>query len=357
MAETRLRYRRIAPKARSGSLGSLGNHFPARFQFPHRRSLLESLTSDDDEPNSFAIRRRKDKSKKKRKRMRKKKRQSQLPHSNTTSGVAPIAIAPPDDHASDDDSTPVSTSPTTPLPMSPACNAGTLVVREHYQHAMPAQDAWSRESCVVASQSLPPRSAQMHTAPEVNDAQLDHAYAAKDMDSDEHVPRPDGARRARSEHVVRGAGRPHSLSDVSELRSLGNKNMDKDNERDAGNELVAEACVLQSVDGRRISAPAAMSAEMKAQFVLRVERPVIYVRTKREEVGKRGQKGKRRVTKKKTEEEEGVGVMRDREVSVSFAHRRMTAEEAAWKPWDALQKLLHAIVFVRVMGLKGGKSR
>lgn len=57
MADTRLRYRRIAPNANSGSLGSLGGHFPALFKFPPRPSLLESLTSDD-EPSSFAVRRR-----------------------------------------------------------------------------------------------------------------------------------------------------------------------------------------------------------------------------------------------------------------------------------------------------------
>lgn len=72
MAETRLRYRRIAADARSGSVGSLGTHFPARFQFPQRNSLLESLTSDDEAAGSFAIRRRKSGKKKKRKRGRKK---------------------------------------------------------------------------------------------------------------------------------------------------------------------------------------------------------------------------------------------------------------------------------------------
>lgn len=59
MADTRLRYRRIAPNARSGSIGSLGGHFPRRFQFPPRPSLLESLTSDDDDddnPSSFSVR-------------------------------------------------------------------------------------------------------------------------------------------------------------------------------------------------------------------------------------------------------------------------------------------------------------
>ena len=57
MADTRLRYRRIAPNAYSGSFGSLGGHFPPLFKFPPRPSLLESLTSDDEQP-SFAVRRR-----------------------------------------------------------------------------------------------------------------------------------------------------------------------------------------------------------------------------------------------------------------------------------------------------------
>lgn len=48
MASTRLRYRRIPPEATSGSLGSLGNHFPPRFHFPNRPSHLDSLTSDED---------------------------------------------------------------------------------------------------------------------------------------------------------------------------------------------------------------------------------------------------------------------------------------------------------------------
>lgn len=65
MADTRLRYRRIPAEARSGSLCSLGNHFPRRFEFPNRPSLLESLTSDDESnassflgPRDFSSRRR-----------------------------------------------------------------------------------------------------------------------------------------------------------------------------------------------------------------------------------------------------------------------------------------------------------
>lgn len=58
MADTRLRYRRIAPNARSGSIGSLGGHFPPLFKFPPRPSLLESLTSDDEPASSSSLSRR-----------------------------------------------------------------------------------------------------------------------------------------------------------------------------------------------------------------------------------------------------------------------------------------------------------
>lgn len=57
MADTRLRYRRIPPTTRSGSMGSFGGHFPPRFKFPPRPSLLESLSSDD-EHSSFSMRRK-----------------------------------------------------------------------------------------------------------------------------------------------------------------------------------------------------------------------------------------------------------------------------------------------------------
>lgn len=373
MAETRLRYRRIAPEARSGSVGSLGNHFPARFQFPHRRSLLESLTSDDDAPNSFAIHTRKDKSKRKRKRKRKRKQHSKPSLSNNNaSSVAPIAIAPPDQHASDDDSTPVSTSPTTPLPASPTCNVNALVLRDHYQHVVSAHGPCSYQPLSAASHPLASQLPRVRIAPKEH-AQLEHVASAKDMDSDEHVLHPKWTHRAQSEHVKRVVKHTRLHSEQSHMRSLENTNMDmdmdmdKDKERNASGTGVAEVCVLRFVDGRRIAAPAAMSAEMKAQFVLMVEQPVIYVRKKREGEGegKTGRTGKKRATRKKVEEkkqgrvekEEEAGVARDREVSVSFAQRKMTAEEAAWKPWDALQRLLHAIAFVRVLGLKGGKSR
>lgn len=55
MADTRLRYRRIPAEARSGSIGSLGNHFPPRFEFPNRPSLLEALTSDDESYTSLSL--------------------------------------------------------------------------------------------------------------------------------------------------------------------------------------------------------------------------------------------------------------------------------------------------------------
>lgn len=94
MAETRLRYRRIPAETRSGSLGSFGNHFPRRFEFPNRRSLLDSLTSDDESvASSFAMRRaqkRKDADKKK----RKKKRASAKASTGHPSADAASALPP-----------------------------------------------------------------------------------------------------------------------------------------------------------------------------------------------------------------------------------------------------------------------
>lgn len=258
MADTRLRYRRIPPEARSGSLGSLGNHFPPRFEFPHRPSLLESLTSDD-ETLSFGVTLKKEKKKKKRKRKGKSSTDVSIPSAEET--------------ADGDD---VSTSLTT-----------------------------QGGSGEFAPDDLP-------------------------------VPRVHGGPMAQSGHVnkvaVRGkgpAGKRQGRRNKAEGRSV----------------TIKDSGITMSADGRPISAPAAMSPAMRAAFVLVAEEPVVY--RAGEEKRDRGSKGR------KEEDQVFVG---ERELSVSFAQRRYTAEEAAAvKPLNAIQRLLKAIALAKVTGLRGGR--
>eukprot|EP00177_Eucheuma_denticulatum_P005327 GFKZ01009681.1.p1 GENE.GFKZ01009681.1~~GFKZ01009681.1.p1 ORF type:complete len:324 (+),score=64.98 GFKZ01009681.1:111-974(+) len=286
MAETRLRYRRIAPEARSGSLGSLGNHFPARFEFPHRPSLLESLTSDD-ETLSFGVRIKKEKTKKPKRKRKSKPSPDTPPHRSH------------DSHNDDDDD--VSTSLTT--------QGGSA---EFGPDDLPL---------VTAATTAPTPVAQAQS----------------------------------SRNQQRGKPPSHPKTGVKWERKIRKKGEGKGVGKARG---TGDCAITTSLDGRPISAPEAMSPEMRAAFVMVAEEPVVYRGGKgeKEREDRKGERVKKVKKSRAVEERAGEDFERERELSVSFAHRRYTAEEAAAvKPLNAIQRLFQAIALAKVTGLRGGR--
>lgn len=365
MADTRLRYRRIPPEARSGSLGSLGNHFPPRFQFPHRTSLLESLTSDD-EASSFAIRKRRSKKTAGKKRHRK-SHAFQRPSFSSEDGDEVFAdlgvdfvdeettgyhhhhnldllaamrsdehhpvISPVVPHISlatvaydpTASTTPTSTSPTTPTPPSPV-DSDELVqnVAVHVE----------TKAVRKVSRRKPPRGDEALLARKASDKARQAADVKLHNMNSAHSPTRDSRMRSRRKLKSEDSATANRSAPIS---------------RPTG--------ITESYDGRRIAAPASMDPRKRANFVLMAEQPIRYFSRTR---GKKRADGKPPLPPREGTEvpevEQEVGVVRDKELSVSFAQRRYTAEEAAVaKPLNALQRLWHAIAILKVGGGRRGK--
>lgn len=414
MADTRLRYRRIAPESRSGSFGSLGGHFPPRFEFPNRRSLLESLTSDD-EASSFAVRRRRDPDKPKKK---KKKRSARNPATSEDSldtaaqkpplpsaKVPPLTIAPPRPHGPDDrhtrdgsdSSTPLSTSPTTPVPGSPIDGRLTLPA-----HPSPTDSLGEAAALRLAENDIKPKpkqkkSASPPTPPEEHEPQVTprkrRTLSPKQIihpRGEEKVRGLDSAkvRRVHSHHksaariadsAVAKRADSHGTA-ARRMHSHGTpRHMHSSHASTAGGERPGGITV--SNDGRPISAPAAMDPALREKFVLRPEEPVAYDSPSRPAEGGDWTRSKKKISRKKKRDGHGrpphppreetkprrrdEAVLddgeemfaRDKELSVSFAHRRYTFEEAAAKPLNAIQRLWHALAFARLSGGGWGRRR
>lgn len=422
MADTRLRYRRIAPEARSGSFGSLGGHFPARFEFPNRRSLLESLTSDD-EASSFAVRRpRKDPDKQK----KKKKKRTTRPTSSASDSTdthnpskpplptvkpPPLAIASPRAHSHDDSqhrdssdsSTPLSTSPTTPVPGSPI--EGQLGLSIHPDHAETLAHAAALR-LAAHSDPLPESNHKTETAttfpankedPQLtpkkrrtlSPRQIIHTHKDEKQDEKHHRSTdPAKARRAHSHHkplTYRPSDNPKPEHPDSSATPRRMHSVHASASTHASRTRPSAPGITVSVDGRPISAPESMHPSLRERFVLVPEEPVAYgsssrrpqstqrARTKKKTSRKKKQDGHGRpprpARQEKTQMENNTRrredmpldegdddvFARDKELSVSFAHRRLTAEEAAAKPLSAIQRLWHALAFARMSGNSRGR--
>lgn len=487
MADTRLRYRRIAPEARSGSFGSLGNHFPARFHFPNRRSMLESLTSDD-EASSFALcRKRRDRNGVKKGRRRKVRPNREVvtalhplrdepswaslsdeeadrvchlvsvpefldinacnvpvncfpvcPSSDNSSrpiNMPPIVL--PSGHtvehvvvhqsaSASSSSTPISTSPTTPVPGSPInpeslltvdntdpllsdmSTQGQQVTSLPLSQPSPSMDCFCNQNNDISSTARPdldllakPTNITRKTFLRVPGT-ADLAF--RSAENVEHLGRKKSARK-KSNHLLdneneleittKDASCPRKM--LSGHRLLGRKNLARSvgwrgdgvkasKQTKSKKEGSAVATVRLSNDGRPIRAPQAMSPEMRQKFVLHVEQPEQY-QAKGETIRRGKRKRKKRLEKEFTVasppppsttkeyrancfNEEGwlqnernrTGQMaegcedifhrgagsRDKDLSVSFAHRRYTVEEAAVKPLSAIQRLWHVLASARM---------
>lgn len=189
------------------------------------------------------------------------------------------------------------------------------------------------------------------------------------------------ARRAHSHHKPAAdsavAKRADSHGTARRMHSHGTtRRMHSARASAAGRERPAGITVS---NGRPISAPAVMDPALREKFVLRPEEPVAYGSPSRRAEDVDRTRSKRKVSWKKKRDflgrpprppreeakprrldeavfDDGEEMFaRDKDLSISFAHRRYTAEEAAAKPLNAIQRLWHALVLARMSG--GGRGR
>ena len=375
MADTRLRYRRIAPETRSGSIASLGGHFPARFHFPHRTSLLESLTSDDETSSfasSFAIRKRRSSRRTRSKRKRAVAARASFSSDDGNEGFdglgaeivdeerpiyhpkmellaamgteAPVRPNSPVPQISfsnvsyeQSTCTPQSTSPTTPTPGSPVDTDEVLGKAAVAVELKSAEVKNVRKSSRRKANPNDEAGASMQKTGSEKSRASSGLKVSKMHSQDSSVTTSSRDSRKRSKRKTKRDGSSHSS---------------RDKERDC----YQAAGITTARDGRPIAAPESMNAEMRANFVLVAEQPMMYrVRTEESPPPKSRRKAEQGASKK-MEKKASVssstndsGFMREKEMSVSFAHRRYTAEEAAVvKPLNALQRLLQAVVLLKL---------
>lgn len=355
MAETRLRYRRIPAAARSGSFGSLGNHFPARFQFPTRRSLLDSLTSDD-ESVSFSVN-QKPRPKIVRKRHRRRVRATKGRFPSPNSVIQDFVISDDEDDSNDEDDLDddekdpkhndarVSlTRKPTPLlnfPRSP---------KRRSSGKPPIPTKTAAKPPIIRSSSRGPGA----------------ATASRSADAVDSITQP-------CKHT---SARPSKSADTALINRQLGCHPHPVHERPRN--LVATVLDPARTNDAHlpIEAPQAMPEEQRRRFVLVPEEPVLVSQKSRDKGHakrkknhrKRSDKAARRDKsegmdnhKKNTQansnaeqrnDREELGPTRDKELSVSFAHPRYTAEHAAAKPLNAVQRLLHMLAFVRLGGVR-----
>lgn len=426
MADTRLRYRRIAPETCSGSFASLGNHFPRRFEMPERPSLLEELTSDE-ECGSFAVRSRHDGSF-----VRRRSRRSTVCHGESgalsdacdelvqeevlvdgfrsdSEGVVPRICLPEGGSGT----TPVSTSPTTPTRGQesvrvPDIIEGELKVVEKQMeeppHAVQAVSGPTAVEIVERKRSVP--RAVVERKRSVSREEPERAARKQSgrkirEEGESRAERKMSARKERKPSALRVGREDGWRRKTSSSNRVGKKTEAQRTDREPHQAVDEYGDVLgiTALDGRPISAPSAMSDEMKEGFVLRPEQPVKYddsllflqlggavdgAKRRKKRGNERGEREKgarsgsnsigcrpprlqkrrdnrprnaRNATEAPTpvsagvfaEDEEFDGILRrEKELSVSFAHRRITAEEAARKPLTALHKLWHMLQFATI---------
>lgn len=276
---------------------------------------------------------------------------------------------------SDDDdsppSTPLSTSPTTPVSGSPE---GTLSEPRDV-HIPPLDVGPSKRPTQT------PRRRRGSQRKATSDAETDHStrlreYESRGRKKDNRRPRGSKKSAARSDGVKEGTRALTELHDGETVRKMHSYHSD------------ASFGMTVSYDGRPISAPSAMRPELRQNFVLRPESPIArntYTSTPPTEKSKRSKEGRKksshveqngkkgnsnennrdRVKSKVVQKQEKtqqrndphvidwqMGPERDRELSVSFAHRRFSAEEAAAKPLNAIQRLWQALAFARSVNSK-----
>ncbi|PXF47444.1 hypothetical protein BWQ96_02775 [Gracilariopsis chorda] len=363
MAETRLRYRRIPAAARSGSFGSLGNHFPARFQFPTRRSLLDSLTSDD-ESVSFSVN-QKPRPKIVRKRHRRRARATKGRFPSPNSVIQDFVISDDDDSNDDDDfdddendpkdhdgrvslsrrPTPLLQLPRSPKPKPP-------------KPLLPKRKSSGKPPIPTKTAAKPPIMPSLSRRPSTS-------TASRSADAVDETTRPC--------HTT--PTRPSKSADAAVINRQLGYHHHPIHERPRN--LVATILDPARTNDAHVpvEAPQAMSEEQRQRFVLVPEEPVLVSKKSRDKGNAKRKKNNRKKSDKagrrdksegkdkhmnnrqahcnaeQRDEREELGPTRDKELSVSFAHPRYTAEQAV-KPLNAMQRLLHMLAFVRLGGVR-----
>eukprot|EP00178_Gracilaria_changii_P020993 TRINITY_DN620_c0_g3_i1.p1 TRINITY_DN620_c0_g3~~TRINITY_DN620_c0_g3_i1.p1 ORF type:complete len:428 (-),score=71.43 TRINITY_DN620_c0_g3_i1:2012-3295(-) len=382
MAETRLRYRRIPAAARSGSFGSLGNHFPARFQFPTRRSLLESLTSDDESAVSFAL------SQKPRPKIARKRRR----RVRATKGRFPSPDSILQDFAiSDDDSVDGEDD-----------DDDDDDVEEEEQVALGKEGKKTNTKLspkpspprIVYSKSGKPPMLRKGSKKAISPpTKVNRSQTPSSSSAFPSAPAPIASPASRSADEISSG--PTVVTGKTSLRASKSADSAQMSRQVAKIPPVHERpknVIPTVLDPARTSAvpvtivpPQAMSEEQRQNFVLMPEEPVLVTRggrsdggtkkkknhrkkadkghSKKKESRRRGEakeegRGSTNVTIEERKDRDELGGLRDKELSVSFAHPRYTAEQAAAaKPLNAVQRLLHMLAFVRLGSVRRSGHR